>query len=105
MLDELETAAVVNERVARYARRVVIGLGETAVDHHEFAVCLNGIFAVGGADGHVAVDNVAMQTPHAESIHDAIAHGCVVAQRIIIALVLFVRFLVGDKVAFKRCHL
>ena len=58
VLNEFEAAAVIDERVASDAGRVVVCLGESAIDDHEHAVGLNGVLALAGMDRHVSVDDV-----------------------------------------------
>ena len=58
VLDEFEAAAVIDEGVACYAGRVVVCLGESAIDDHEHAVGFDGVLALAGMDRHVAVDDV-----------------------------------------------
>ena len=49
---------VINQRVARDARGFMIGARKAAVDHNQFASCLNRIFTRRSVHRRVTVDDV-----------------------------------------------
>ena len=57
VLHELDTMTVVDERVARDARFLLVGFAETSVDHEPSAVGADGCLALDRTYRHVAVDN------------------------------------------------
>ena len=71
VLDELEAAAVIDECVASDACRVVVCFGKAAVDDHKHSVGLDGVLALTGMNGNVAVDDVPCFAFHAEAVEDA----------------------------------
>ena len=103
-VNEFEAATVVDERVACDACRIVIGLGESAVDDHQSAVCFDGAFAACYAYGHMPVDDVSMAAFDAKSIEDSVAYLGVVAQLVVVAFLLLVRPFVTKKIALEGGH-
>ena len=49
---------MIYQRIARDTRFGLIGLGETAVNHQQFAVRLYGALAFNNLHGHVSVDDM-----------------------------------------------
>ncbi len=105
VLYELETAGVVDEGVAGDAGLVVVGFRETAVDDHQPSACLDGVLALGGVDGHVAVDDVAVVAFHLEGVEDAVADLGGVAKLEVVALLFLVGLLVFEEIALEGGHL
>ena len=62
MLYQLETTAVIDQRITGNTCLVMVGLGESAVNHHQFAVGLDGVLARLHMHGNVAVDDMAVAT-------------------------------------------
>ena len=79
MLYELETAAVIYERIASDTCLFVIRFGETTVDDHEFSVGLDGIFAFSGVYRHVAVDDMPVGAFYAKGVKNVVDDLFVVA--------------------------
>ena len=105
VLDELEAAAVVNERIACNARLIVISLGETAVDNHQFAISFDGVLTFGNMDGYVTIDDMAIRSFDTEGVEDAVANLFVVAQAEVVAFLLLIGGLVRQEVTFEGGHL
>ena len=105
MLDELEAAAVVNERIACNARFIMISLGEATVDDHQFAIGLDGVLALDNMDGYVTIDDMAVGPFDTKGIKDAVANLFVVAQAEIVAFLLLIGGLVRQEVTFESGHL
>lgn len=105
MLNELETTAVVNQRVACDACLLMVSLGESAIDHHQFAVSLDRILTLGGMDWHMAVDDMTVRSCDAEGIEYAVADDLVVAELEVVAFLFFIGGLVDEEIALKGCHL
>ena len=105
MLNELETAAMVNQRISCNTRFLMISLRESSVNHHQFAIGLDGIFTLRGMNGNVAVDDVAIVASNAKSIENTVAHFFVVAQLEIGSFFLFERFFVAQEIALEGSHL
>ena len=84
---------------------MVIGLRESAIYHHKFATCLDGILATAGMYGHVTIDDVASLTLNTECIEYTIANLLVVAQLEVVTLLLAVGFLVLKEITLKGGHL
>ena len=105
VLNQLESTGVIYQGVAGDARLIMVCLGESAVDDHQLAVRLDRVLALGGAHGHVAIDDVAVRTGNAKFVHDVVDDLLLVAQQEVVALLLLVGLLVGDEVALKGGHL
>ena len=105
MLYELEAAGVVDEGVAGDARLMVVGLGETAVDHHKASASLDGVLTFRGVDGHVTIDDVTVHTFHFEGVEDTVADLCGVTQLKVVALFFLIGLLVAEEIAFEGSHL
>src|SRR5574344_527997 len=105
MLNELETTAVVNQRITGDTSLLMIRLTEATINHHQFTVGLDGILTAGGMYRHMSIDDVAVRTFHAERIHDGITDGFIVAQTEIGAFLLLEGVLVGEEIAFEGGHL
>ena len=73
VLYQLEAPAVEHQGVARYSGRIMIGLGEAAVDDHQFAVGFDGCLSAPYAYRDVAVDDVAVLSRDSERIENHIA--------------------------------
>ena len=58
MLHQLHAVRMIYQRIARDTRFGLIGLGETAVNHQQFAVRLYGALAFNNLHGHVSVDDM-----------------------------------------------
>ena len=93
MLYELESAAVIDQRISGNAGGLVVGAGEAAVNHHQLSASLAGILATGNVYGNMAVDDVTICALRSESIQNTVAHFGVVAVLEIIALLLGVHAL------------
>ena len=96
---------MINKSVAGNTRLLVIGLGETTINHHEFAARLDGILAATGMNGNVAVDDVTGLTLYAEGIENAVANLLAVAQLEVVALLLLIGLLVAKEIALEGGHL
>ena len=105
VLNELETSAVVYQRVSGNTRFGVVGFRETTIDDHEPSACLDGILAFRGMYGHVAVDDMAVIALNTESIKNTVANLSRITLQEIVALLLFVGVLVDKEVAFEGSHL
>lgn len=105
VLYQLEAPRVVDQRVARNARLLVVGLRESAVDHHQFSIGLDGILAAHHMHGDVAVDDVAVGSRHSKLVHNHLGGLFFLAQREVVALFLLVGLLFLEEVAFEGCHL
>ena len=104
VLYELESAAVIDQRISGNAGGLVVGAGEAAVNHHQLSASLAGILATGNVYGNVAVDDVAICALRSESIQNAVAHFGVVAVLEIIALLLGVHGLICEEITFEGGH-
>ena len=58
MRHDAQGTGIIDQGVARDTGLGLVSLGETAVNHHEFATGLNGVLALAGMDRHVSVDDV-----------------------------------------------
>ena len=105
MLNELETAGVVDKGVACDTGLAVVGFREAAVDDHQASAGLDGVFTLGSMNGHVTVDDMAVLALHLEGIKDAVADLGRVAQFEIVALLFFIRILVTEEIALEGGHL
>ena len=104
VLHELESSAVIDQRVARDARGVVIGFGEASVDDHHASFGFDGTFSACRSDGDVPVDDVTVRSFHSEGIHDVVTHLGFGAQSIVCSFLLRVCVLFCEEVAFEGCH-
>ena len=105
VLDELEVAAVVDQRIARDTGGLVVSLGKASVDHHQFTVGTDRTLALLRAHRDVAVDDVTLRALHAKLIEDHVADFLVLAQGVVMALLLAVSFGIFDEIAFEGGHL
>ena len=72
MLNKLETAAMVNQCISCNTRFLMISLRESSVNHHQFAIGLDGIFTLRGMNGNVAIDDMAIVASNAEGIENTV---------------------------------
>ena len=105
MLNQLKSLRVVYQRITGNTCLGLIGLGEAAVNHHEFAVGLDGVLALDGLDGHMAVDNVTMLTFNTELVKNHIDNLGIITHCVIGTFNLLVGFLVGNEIALESSHL
>ena len=94
--------------VAGDARFGVVGAAETAIDDQQFAVGADGLLALGGLDGRMAVDDVARRRAghgsDVELAHDIVANGRGRGERVVRVHRLDPRALVGDVGALKGAY-
>ena len=74
VLNELDSMAVVDERVARYARLLLVGFAETAVYHEALSLGSDRGFAFDGAHGDVPVDDTPCLGVEPELAQDMLAN-------------------------------
>lgn len=60
---------MIDERVARNAGLLVVGLRESAVDNHQFSVRLNRVLAIAYVYRHMSVDDMSVLAYNIESVH------------------------------------
>ena len=105
VLHQFQAAGMENQRVAGNTGLWLVGFGETAVDYQELAVCLDWGLTLGGLDGHVPVDDMAVGAFNTKAVEDHIYCALVVVEGIIITFFLFVGLWVGYEIAFEGGHL
>ena len=95
MLYQFEASAMIYQRIAGNARRGMISLREAAVNHHQFAIGLDGILALGSMYRHMAIDDMAIVALALEGIENPVANLLRVAQLEVISFFLLEGGFVG----------
>ena len=104
MLHKFKVAAVIDQRVAGDAGRLVIGFGETAVDDHQFAIGADRTLALLCAHGDMTVDNMALCSFDLELVKNHVADLLILPEFVVISFFLFVGFGIFDEIAFESGH-
>ena len=73
MLNKLETAAMVNQRISRNTCFMMIGFRKASVDNHQLAIRLDGIFTFGSMNRNVSVDDMSVGALNTKGIKYAVA--------------------------------
>ena len=105
MLNKLETATMVNERVTCNACLLMVRLCKSTVNDHKSATCLNWTFTCYHMNRNVTVYNVTVLTRYAKCVHYAVNSLLVITQTEEVAFLLNVRLLFADEVTLKGSHL
>ncbi len=104
VLYQLESPAVEHQGVARYSGRIMICLGEAAVDDHQFAIGFDGCLSASHAYRDVAVDDVAVLPRDTERIENHVADFLVVPQSVVVPFLFGMGGFVLQEIAFESSH-
>ena len=105
VLNQLQAVRIVYQRVARNARGLVVGFGESAVDDKTLAARPHRRFAVSGADGDVSVDDARFFGVESKFAHNVVAGVGVVGEDVVRTLLLLAELLVVDEITLESGHL
>ena len=94
MLNQLESATVIYQRITGNTRLLMVSLRESTINHHQFAFSLDGILTLRGMNGHMTVDDMAIRSLDTKGIENTVADLLIVTQLEIIAFLFFVGLLV-----------
>ena len=83
----------------------MVGFRETSIDNHQLAVCLDRVLALGCANGHVPIDDMAVRTGYPKLIHNIVDNLFVIAQQEVVSLLFFMSLLIGNEIALEGGHL
>ena len=104
MLNELETSAVIDERIACNTSCVMVRLGETSVNNHQHTVCFDGVLTLAGMNRNVTVNDVAGLSFNSETVQDASTNGRIFAKLIVGAFFFVMRGWIGEEISLERRH-
>ena len=105
VFDQLDTMAVIDQRVSGDTGLLLVWLTEPAVDDKAFAVGAGRCFAFDRPHGHMAVDDTSCGGIEPELLQDALAYMLVIGEGEIGTFLLFVGCFVFEEIPLEGSHL